>query len=405
MPLLFRRPFMSLFLILILYLSFISLGLPDSLLGAAWPAMTEEFSVPLSYAGGVSMTVAAFTILSSLFSDRVTRRMGTGRVTAFSVLLTALALFGFSVSHSYVLLLLWAIPYGLGAGGVDAAINNYAAIHLHAKHMNWLHCMWGVGAAAGPYIMGGVMRMGGTWNTGYRLVALIQILLCVLLFLSLPVWKKNAIFKEGEKETEKKRSLRLHEVIRLPGALPLLVAFFSYCAIEQTGILWTASYLSRTYAITPKDAALFGSLFCIGMTVGRGLDGFLSIKLSDRWMVRKGILSIAVGILIMLLPVGSLAGKIGLVVIGLGCAPIYPAIIHSAPRFFGAENSGAVIGVQMAFAYLGTMFMPPTFGLLADGFGILLLPWYLLGFLLLLSVLYEYVEHCVRKEAENIKKD
>ena len=374
------------FLLGIIYLSFISLGLPDALLGAAWPNMYPEFQVPVSYAGAISMIIALGTVVSSLQSDRLTRKFGTGKVTAASVGITALALWGFSISHSFILLCLWAIPYGLGAGSVDASLNNYVALHYASKHMSWLHCMWGIGATLGPYIMGAALTGGATWNMGYRIISVLQIALTAVLVFSLPKWKKSNTSSE---ETTGGKVLSLKEVLTIPGAKAVMVCFFCYCAVEQTTMLWASSYLNLAKGVDAKIAASFAGMFCIGITIGRGINGFIAMKLKDRQMIRMGQALILTGIIVMILPFGQTAPLIGFSLIGLGCAPIYPCIIHSTPAYFGAERSQAIIGVQMASAYVGTCLMPPLFGLIANYISIRLLPLYLLILLGLMVYMHE----------------
>ena len=387
-------------LLIVIYLSFISLGLPDALLGSAWPTMYPQLGVPVSYAGAVSMIIALGTVVSSLGSDRMTRRFGTGKVTAFSVAITAAALFGFSVSSRFWQLCLWAIPYGLGAGSVDASLNNYVALHYKSRHMSWLHCMWGVGAAAGPYIMGYVMTGGGTWNTGYRSVALIQLVLTIGLFFSLPLWKKDPQSSAESDGQSNAAALSLGEVLKVAGVKEVLACFLCYCALEQTAGLWTSSYLTLHKGVPAETAAAFASMFYIGITIGRAISGFITMKLNDMQMVRLGIGLVGVGILVLLLPLGAGASLVGFVIIGLGCAPIYPCLIHSTPTHFGADKSQAVIGIQMASAYVGTCLMPPLFGLIANRISASLLPVYLLIFLVLMAVAHERM---LRKVAGHVR--
>ena len=382
-------------LLIIIYLSFISLGLPDSLLGAAWPTMYPQLAVPVSYAGIISLIIAAGTVVSSLQSDRLTRRFGTGRVTAFSVATTAVALSGFSVSSRFWQLCLWAIPYGLGAGSVDASLNNYVALHYKSKHMSWLHCMWGVGASAGPYIMGFVMTHGGSWNGGYRSIALVQIVLTAILFCSLPLWKGRPQVTDDAGNQVEAKPLSLRQVLNIPGVKQVLVCFFCYCALEQTTGLWASSYLTLHKGVSPETAAGFASMFFLGITAGRALSGFLTMRLSDVQMVRLGQGLIGGGIVIMLLPLGAAASLAGFVIIGLGCAPVYPCIIHSTPAHFGADKSQAIIGIQMACAYVGTCLMPPLFGLIANHISVALLPWYLIAILALMVVMHELLIRAV----------
>ena len=379
-------------LLAIIYIAFISLGLPDSLLGSAWPSMYQEFCVPLSYAGIISMIIAFGTIVSSLQSDRLTRKLGTGKITAISVGMTAIALFGFSISHSFVMLCIWAIPYGLGAGSVDASLNNYVALHYESRHMNWLHCMWGVGATLGPYIMGIALTNGKGWNGGYRSIAFIQIVLVIILVFSLPLWTKKKVNEnEGTSsaKSENTKILTLKDIIHIQGAKEVMICFFCYCALEQTTGLWASSYLTLFKGISAEMAASFASLFFIGITVGRAISGFATIKFNDTQMVRIGQILITIGVIAMLIPGTKIFSLAGLILIGLGCAPIYPCIIHSTPAHFGAENSQAIIGVQMASAYIGTCIMPPLFGIAANKISIALLPVFLFIVLALMVVMHE----------------
>lgn len=375
-------------LLAVIYLSFISLGLPDALLGAAWPSMYGQFGVSISFAGILSMIIAVGTIVSSLLSDRLTRSLGTGKVTAISVGLTAIALYGFSISHSFLLLCLWAIPYGLGAGSVDAALNNYVALHYASRHMSWLHCMWGVGASLGPYIMGYVLTDGQSWNTGYWYIAVLQLILTLLLVLSLPLWKSQKEESSGSHAAAGK-ALSLRQIVLIPGVKEIMITFFCYCAVEQTTGLWASSYLVLYKGIPAETAASFASLFFIGITAGRGVSGFLTVKLNDTQMIRLGQGIILLGIAVLLLPLGQSASLAGLILAGLGCAPIYPSIIHATPAHFGADKSQAIIGVQMASAYIGTCFMPPIFGFIAKHINVSLLPFFLLFLLLVMTAMHE----------------
>ena len=409
------------FLLLIIYLSFISLGLPDALLGSAWPIMHEELKVPLSYSGSVYMLISCCTILSSLKSESLNRRFGTGKITAFSVLLTALAIFGFSISRSFYMLLLFAIPYGLGAGSVDAALNHYVALHYSSRHMNWLHCMWGIGASIGPYIMGFVLQRGYSWSKGYLLIGLLQAGLTFLLFLSLGLWKEkeedmNDLVKvemhEGE---EGKKALSFREILRIPGAKECIASFFFYCAIEQTIGLWSGSFMVYSLRIDAKLAASFVALFYFGITFGRFLAGIFSAKWKDEELILGGIAILFLGIA-LLFPAGISSGKqlfgmelrqvfviLSLLFMGLGCAPIYPAIIHSTPYNFGAENTSALIGKQMASAYIGSLSLPPIFGVLAKNFGTGLFPFY--AVVLGIAMLYMYKQLLKKtKEAKRKRK-
>lgn len=385
-------------LLFVIYLAFISLGLPDSLLGSAWPSMYGEFGVPVSYAGIISMIIAVGTIISSLQSDRLTRKLGTGKIAAISVAMTATALFGFSISHSFWSLCLWAIPYGLGAGSVDAALNNYVALHYASRHMSWLHCMWGVGASLGPYIMGYALTGGQSWSMGYRYIAILQIVLTAVLLFSLPLWEGRAAAEERKSGQGTEKALSLQQIVRIPGAKEVMFTFFCYCAIEQTVGLWASSYLVLYKGVSAETAAGFAGLFFIGITIGRGLSGFLTMKLHDVSMVRLGEWIILIGITALLLPFNENGTLVGLILIGLGCAPIYPCIIHATPANFGVDRSQAIIGAQMASAYVGTCFMPPLFGLIANNISVALLPLYLLVILALMFVMHELLLKRVKQE-------
>lgn len=374
-------------LLAVIYAAFISLGLPDSLLGSAWPAMYPGFGVPVSYSGIIFFIISVGTVISSLQSDRLTRALGAGKVTAISVAMTAAALLGFSVSNSFWMLCLWAIPYGLGAGSVDAALNNYVALHFASRHMSWLHCMWGLGASIGPYIMGYALTGWGSWSLGYRIIGLMQVVLSFIIVISLPLWKKSPQPEGGDKTPAPVLTLR--QIIAVPGVKAVMVTFFCYCALEQTTGLWASSYLVLHKGIAPETAAGFASLFFIGITVGRALGGFLTMKFSDEQMVRLGQGIIVIGIAALLLPLGDHAALAGLILVGLGCAPIYPSVIHATPAHFGAERSQAIIGVQMASAYVGNCLMPPLFGLIANHITVALFPLYLLVILVLMIVMHE----------------
>lgn len=379
---------MTQLLLAIIYLAFISLGLPDGLLGAAWPTMYQEFAVPVSYAGAVSMIISFGTILSSLQSDRLTRKLGTGKVTAISVGMTAAALFGFSFSHSFVAVCLWAIPYGLGAGSVDASLNNYVALHYESRHMSWLHCMWGIGATLGPYVMGYALTGGKGWNAGYRYIGIMQIVLTAVLVCSLPLWVKRKEEGTGGAEMDAK-ALSIREVLKIRGAKEVMFCFFCYSALESTAGLWSSSYLTLQKGIPAETAASYAGMFYLGITIGRALSGFITMKLNDIQMIRMGQCIIALGIIVVFLPGAAEVSLVGLVLIGLGCAPVYPCIIHSTPAHFGEDKSQAVIGIQMASAYVGSCLMPPVFGLIANNISVALFPVYLVVILMIMIVMHE----------------
>lgn len=384
-------------LLALIYLAFISLGLPDALLGSAWPTIYPLMDVPVSYAGIVTMIIAGGTIVSSLNANRLLHKFGTGLVTSISVLMTAIALFGFSFADRFWLLCLWAIPYGLGAGAVDAALNNYVALHYSSRHMSWLHCFWGVGASIGPYIMSYCLLRRGSWESGYATVGFIQIALTAILFLSLPLWRKIERHKPNEDNSEGK-VLKISQAIKIKGVKQVLLAFFAYCALEMTTGLWASSYLVLHRGITAEIAARWASLFYLGITLGRFQNGFITDRLGDRKMIRIGLGIIALGLVIVILPFSSeFLPLVGLVLIGLGCAPIYPSIIHATPGNFGKENSQAIIGIQMASAYIGSTIIPPIFGFLANYISIALYPYYLFIFWVLMVVMTERLNRLVKK--------
>lgn len=381
---------MTSLLLAVIYLAFIGLGLPDSLLGAAWPMIYPQFGVPVSSMGLISMIISAGTILSSLNSSRLTRALGAGKVTLLSTVLTALALLGFGMSRSLWQLCFWAVPYGLGAGSVDAALNNYVALHYASRHMNWLHCMWGVGTIIGPSLMSAALTGGHGWSGGYLLTALVQGLIVAVLLLSLPLWGRPTSGNGSETETV---ALSLREVLAIPGAKEVMLCFFGYCALESTAGLWAASYLTLARDIPAETAAGFAALFYLGITAGRAVSGWIAPHLGDDGVIRLGLWGIGLGLAALLLPGPAAVSLAGLVIIGLGCAPIYPSIIHSTPAHFGAHRSQAVIGVQMASAYVGSMAMPPLFGLMARQITPALFPFYLLVLLGLMAWMHHRLVH------------
>lgn len=372
------------FLLALIYLAFISLGLPDSLLGAGWPVMHTELGVSVSFMGIISMVISGGTIVSSLLSDKLTHKFGTRAVTVTSVLLTVAALFGFSFSGSFSMLIIFAVPYGLGAGAIDAALNNYVALHYKAKHMSWLHCFWGVGAIISPFIMSFALK-NLNWNSGYRIVGFIQLAIALLLLVTLPVWKIN----KTESTADTKR-VGLTAALKIKGVPFLLIGFFAYCAAEATAMYWASTYFTEVKGISGDRAASFAALFYIGITLGRFASGFITERLGDRRMILLGTGILACGIMILLIPVRSyMTAFAAFLVIGFGCAPIYPCIIHSTPANFGAENSGAIIGIQMASAYVGSTFIPPLFGLFGNAVGFSVMPVYLLAFFALMIIMTE----------------
>ncbi|EFA23406.1 MFS transporter [Bifidobacterium gallicum] len=423
---------MTMALLAVIYLAFISLGLPDSLLGAAWPAMGPALDVPVSWAGGISMTISAGTIVSALLSERTTLRFGAGPVTAVSTIISAASLIGFSLAPNYWWLIALAIPFGLGAGAIDAALNNYVAVHYQSRHMNWLHSMWGVGALIGPYVMGYAISSGHGWASGYRWIGFIQFAIAALLLVSLPLWaavrrhqrKQDAArlaqvanatdavsdaVEPGvgatpgtasssssasgsatpDAQPDAATPLGLRAAFRITGVPEILCMFFCYCSLEQTCMLWSATYLNQGKGLDAAFAAGMASLFFIGMTAGRFLSGFIAMRFNDPTMIRAGQVLIVVGIVLLLLPIDAQwCALAAFIVLGLGCAPIYPSVIHSTPVYFGVRNSQAIVGMQMAFAYTGSMLCPALFGLLAQYVSVLLLPWYLVLFLVMMVIMH-----------------
>ncbi len=383
---------MYLLLLAVIYLAFISLGLPDSLLGSAWPTIRVDFDVPISYMGIVSMIIAGGTIISGLTSERLTKKFGAKTVTVVSVFLTAAALFGFSTATEFFHLCLWGIPYGLGAGAIDAALNNYVALHYKSKHMSWLHCFWGVGTIISPYVMSYALTHS-VWTEGYRTVSYIQLGIALIMVLTLPLWKIN---KHKDAVGESIAVLGLRGALKIKGVPSLLVGFFAYCGAESTTMLWASSYLEGTRGTSKEEAAALGSLFFIGITAGRFLSGFITDKLSDNRMIRIGTCIALLGALCITIPVKAIT-IMGFIIIGLGCAPVYPCIIHSTPANFGAENSQGIIGIQMASAYVGSTFMPPLFGLVANHISIHLMPLYIALLFILLMIMISKTEKICKK--------
>ena len=379
-------------LLVVIYLAFISLGLPDALLGAAWPTMSHDIGAQISWAGGISMVISAGTIISALLSNKLTCKFGPGKVTLISVALTALALLGSSFAPNYLVLIFLAIPYGLGAGGVDAALNNYVAVHYESWHMSWLHCMWGIGASAGPYVMGFALSHGQRWTAGYQYIAVMQIALTLVLLMSLPLWKnnkKNELNKIAESKTKSFEKVSYAGILRIPGAKNILIMFFCYCALEQTAGLWASSYMVLHGGVSRIVAAGWASLFYVGITVGRFVSGFLTMRFNDATMIRIGQCVMLVGILVLLLPLPNHIELVtGFIIIGLGCAPVYPCIIHSTPHYFGADKSQAIVGMQMASAYIGSMVIPAIFGIVAQNVSMMLLPAYLLILLAVMTFMH-----------------
>ena len=397
---------MTTLLLINIYVAFISLGLPDSILGSAWPSMFEKLNVPVGYAGIITMIIAGSTIVSSLASNFLNQKLGTYKVMVISVSITALALFGFSCSNEFWHLCLLGIPYGLGAGSVDAALNNYVALHYKNRHMSWLHCFWGVGTMIGPIVMSNFISNGGIWTEGYRAISIFQVFLVVILAFSFPLWKNmaNKSNESVKNDINEKNSLSnfdddlqekvtLKSVIKVPGVLESVFIFLCYCSIESTTGLWASTYMVFARGIDVSVASSWAMLFFIGITVGRFINGFTSEKFGDKIMINFSVILIIISFVLMLL---SIESKILVCVVfilsGLGCAPIYPCMIHSTPIRFGKRNSQALIGLQMACAYTGTTFCPLIFGLIVEKISVNCLPIYGLGFSVVLVILLKVLE-------------
>jgi len=386
-----------------IYLAFISLGLPDSLLGAAWPVMQSDYGEPLETAGFLYMFIAAGTILSSLASGWLNNRLGTGKVTFISVTMTAVALWGFSSSPSLIWLIICAIPLGLGAGAVDASLNNYVALHYKAHHMSWLHCFWGVGASIGPMMMSYYIINQGSWRSGYLTIAIIQFVLAILLLFAVPLWVFVARKSQEVEHTEE-----FHEVsdlemkpLKIKGVKFALMTFFFYCGAESTMGLWGSSYLVNTKGLSAAEAAKWVSFFYIGITIGRLVTGFITLKVSNKLLIRAGQLTALVGTVLILLPLPISISLAGFIFVGLGLAPIYPCLIHETPIRFGKVHSQSIIGYQMAVAYTGTTFLPPLLGIVASKTSIWIFPFFILAFILAMLVGSEKVNGIIKFRSQS----
>jgi fucose permease len=400
---------MATLLLIVIYASFISLGLPDSLLGVSWPLMQPYFKVPFGFAGLISMTISGGTIVSSLLSSRALRRFGTGKVTAASVLMTAVALLGISLAPSFYWLFLLALPLGLGAGAVDSGLNEYVAEHYASRHMSWLHCFWGVGALSGPLIMSRYTASGESWRATYRAIALIQFALVAIIALSLPLWAKAARAKAaggGEEATREEKAKRDHASLLAPlkigGMKIALVSFLFYCGAEASMGLWGASYLVKSKGLDAATAASWVSLFYGGITVGRLLSGFASMAVKNKTLIRGGEIMIAAGALLLILPLPRSLTLVAFIIIGLGCAPIYPSMLHETPQRFGLDNAQAVMGFQMAVAYVGSTCLPPLFGFIASNASTALLPFFILFYAAAMLLSSEKLNDYLARRVEHL---
>lgn len=376
-------------LLIIIYAAFISLGLPDTILGSAWPVIHQDLNVPISYAGMVTIIVSVGTITSSFLSEKLIRRFGTGKITAFSALLTATGLLGISITPSFIWICLLGIPLGLGAGSIDCALNNFVAINYEAKHMNWLHCFWGIGATTGPFIMSLYLLRQNGWRMGYATIGFIQAAIVLCLFLSLPLWKKVQL--KNQQEENINSNIKMLDVLKVNGVKPALLSFFCYCAVEFTTGLWTSSFLIARYGLAIESAAKWVSLYYLGITAGRFLAGFISMKFSNRLMIRMGQIIAMVGAIIIMIKLPNNLQVLGIILIGLGCAPLFPAMIHETPNRFGTELSQKVIGLQMASAYIGIIVVPPVFGVVCKYTGFGILPYFVVIFFVIMLIASEWI--------------
>lgn len=409
---------MATLFLLVIYAAFISLGLPDALLGTAWPLMQVEYAVPVSLAGLVSMTISVNTIISSLLSGRVLKRFGTGRVTFVSVLLTATALLGFSAAPGFIWLVLLAIPLGLGAGSVDAGLNNYVAKHYEAHHMSWLHCFWGIGAMSGPVLISQFISHGESWRNGYLTVSIVQFALVTLLFVTLPVWDKVAQSKrkpadsgiaqpeaapvktDGEHKSALGGVKSIFAPLRIEGVKPVLIVFLFYCGLESTMGLWGSTFLIRVKEIDVATAAGWVSLFYGSITFGRFISGFVTMRASSKTMIRAGEIAILSGVVFFLLPLPETFSMLSFILIGLGCAPIFPSMLHETPARFGDAEAQNIMGFQMAVAYIGASLLPPLFGVIASVTHFVVFPLFLLAYITLMLVNSERVNRFMQHKQQ-----
>lgn len=390
--------------LLVIYLSFISLGLPDALLGAAWPTMRSDFSAELGAAGLIALIINMGTIISSLSSARLINAIGTGKITLFSCILTASALLGFAYSNSFFYLLMFGMLLGLGGGSVDTTLNHYVSENYKSKHMNWLHSCWGVGASMGPLMISHTISRYDSWSAGYLSASVVQFSLVGVLILSLPMWSKVAAIQKKKKQAEdslykEHHTQEVRNLLTIPGVKFTLLTFLCYCAIESSVGLWSASYLVEARGMTSSSSAAWTSLYFIGITVGRIFTGFFSIKISNRHLIFWGLITSLFGSFLICLPLSTTFAKFGLMAIGLGFAPVFPGFIHETPVRFGRANSARLIGYQMATAYTGMTFFPPIFGWIMTKFGIGLFPFFALLLIALVFFCSERVNCLIKKDS------
>ena len=390
------------FLLVVIYVAFIGLGLPDTILGAAWPLMHPDLSVPISAAGILSIIASIGTIISSLLTPKFLRILGTGKLVAYSIALTAIASIGFGFADSFGILCLCAIPMGIGAGAVDVAMNNFAAIYLESKHTNWLHASWGIGATLSPAILSCSIMFGNSWRGAYEIVAILLAVIFVMVFISLPLWRKietSNIAQDSASlqnaSTSKTPTLSFREALRVPGMKLSFLTFFFYSSLEISTGLWCGTYLTAC-GFKPETGALCVSLMFASVMIGRIVSGFFAIKFTDHRLIYAGIFIVAIGCLVLSLPLPLWMLPVCICLLGLGCAPVYPSLIHATPARFGEALSSQAISIQLAGSYVGSILMPPAFGLVAAKFSVHLWPISLsifVGLLLLCVLLLDFVTH------------
>ena len=366
------------FLLIVIYIAFIGLGVPDSLIGSAWPAIHTEMNVPVEAVSILTFIISGCTVLSSMFSAGILNKLGTAKVTAFSTAMTAAALFGFSVAPSFWFMIPLAVLLGLGAGAIDSGLNNYVALHCKASHMNFLHCFYGVGVTLSPYLMSQALSNVG-WRGGYRYAFYVQAVITVLLIVSLPLWKKTSSTQQAEEE--KGVNLTLLQMAKKREVRQVWIIMLTTNAIEYACGVWGSTYLVTEKGFETKHGALALTVYYAGMSIGRFVSGLLSEKISTWKRIGIGVAVLAPAIAIMLLPLPGAVTVVGLFLVGWGNGAIYPNMIHLTPHNFGKEVSQSIMGSQIAFAYIGVMLAPPTVSLISGLFGIKVYP-------VLLAVLY-----------------
>ena len=382
------------FLLVVIYIAFIGLGVPDSLVGSAWPAIHTELNIPVEAVSVLTFIISGCTVLSSMFSAGILNKFGTSKVTAFSTGMTALALFGFSVAPSFGVMIPIAVVLGLGAGAIDSGLNNYVALNFKASHMNFLHCFYGVGVSLSPYLMSQALRLVD-WRGGYRYAFYVQFAIAVMLIFSIPLWKKSSSSEESSEELV--TSLSIKEMIKKPEVIQVWVIMLVTNAIEYACGVWGSTYLVEEKGFNIEHGALALTIYYVGMSIGRFLSGLLANKIKTWKRIFIGSVILAPAILVMLLPLPAVFSVVGLFLIGLGNGSIYPNMIHLTPHNFGKEVSQSIMGSQIAFAYIGVMLAPPTVSLISGVFSMKVYP-------VLLAVLYVVMVVTLKIFINHLKK-